>query len=459
MTDKIIGSRTASLLLSAIAASALLSSPLPSSPAAVEKLLTLDNGLRVYLLERRATPLVNIVAAVNAGSKDETEATSGVIHLLEHYVLFRGTEERSGNEVAKDIRRHGAYFNAHTGQDLATFEISLPAEHAEFGLRNQKEILFNLKITQDEVEDEKEVILQEFRQLRDDPFRYGGALVYQNLFPGHPYGKPILGTEASLKALTREAVEEFYRRFFVPGNAVLAVVGDFALAEMEAKVKAVFGDVPKGDVVLTPLEKALPPPKTVEIEEALDVQEGYLIIGALGPDYNDPDQFAGDVLAQTLGHGLYPLLLKPLRSPRDLAHAVTTTYIALKKAGAFVAYITLDPKNLNAAKREALNYLRRTLRSENFSKEDFVPSEERQEAFDHLEYAKNELRFAVQQAWESGLGLARALAHHVLLNDQGSKINYLEEVAKTTSSDLRKVGAKYFGRSEYVVVSVVPKKK
>jgi len=459
VTDKISGSRTVSLLLSVFAASALLSSPLSARTTAPEKFFTLDNGLRVVLLERRNVPLVNIVAAVNAGSKDETEATSGAIHLLEHYVLFRGTEERSGNEVARDIRRHGAYFNAHTGQDLATFEMALPAEHAEFGLRNQKEILFNLKITEAELEDEKEVILQEFRQLRDDPFRYGGSLIYQNLFPGHPYGKPIIGTEKTLKALSREDVEGFYRRHFVPGNTVLAVVGDFALAEMEAKVKAVFGDVPKGEVVPTPLPKAEPPAKKVEIEETLDVQEGYLLIGILGPDYNDPDQYAADVLSQTLGRGLYPLLLKPLRSSRDLANSVMMTYIGLKKSGAFVVYITLDPKNMAAAKREAQNYLRRNLRSENFSPDDLLPGEERLFAYDHLENAKNELRFAVQQAWESGLSLASSLAQHLLLNEKTARISFLEEVARISSSDLRKVAAKYFGRNEFVIVSILPKKK
>ncbi|MCJ7563733.1 MAG: insulinase family protein, partial [Candidatus Aminicenantes bacterium] len=112
----------------------------------IEKQFTLDNGMNVFLYERHNLPLVNIVAAVNAGSKDETAETNGLVHMLEHYILFRGTEVRSGSEVARDFRRHGAYFNAHTGQDLAIFEISLPAEYADFGLNNQRELLFNLKI-------------------------------------------------------------------------------------------------------------------------------------------------------------------------------------------------------------------------------------------------------------------------------------------------------------------------
>lgn len=123
----------AALLLLAGAATVLLFPPLVRPASSPQKQFTLDNGLRVFLLERNSVPLVNIVAGVNAGSKDETDETSGLIHLLEHYILFRGTDVRSGSEIARDIRSRGAVFNAHTGQDAAFFDLTLPAEHFLFG--------------------------------------------------------------------------------------------------------------------------------------------------------------------------------------------------------------------------------------------------------------------------------------------------------------------------------------
>ncbi|MCK4363792.1 MAG: insulinase family protein, partial [Candidatus Aminicenantes bacterium] len=92
-----------------------------------QKYFELDNGLKIFLLEKHTLPLINLVFAVNLGTKDESEETNGIVHVLEHYILFRGTEFRSGPEISQDIRRHGAYFNAHTSLDLATFEISLPS--------------------------------------------------------------------------------------------------------------------------------------------------------------------------------------------------------------------------------------------------------------------------------------------------------------------------------------------
>ncbi len=114
----------------------------------ISKSYELDNGLKVFLYEKQTIPLVNCVFAVNVGSKDETAEESGLAHILEHYILFRGTKERSGEEIGRDIRRHGAYFNAHTGRDLSMFDITLPSEHMEFALDNFKDILFNLDIKQ-----------------------------------------------------------------------------------------------------------------------------------------------------------------------------------------------------------------------------------------------------------------------------------------------------------------------
>jgi len=423
-----------------------------------EKSFTLDNGMKIYLVERHTLPLLNIVAAVNAGSKNETDENNGVAHLLEHYILFRGTEVRSGNEIGLDIRRHGAYFNAHTGQDLALFEISAPAEFADFALKNQKEILFDLKFSQAEMESEKAVIFEEISQIEDDPFRLANALVYQSLFKGHPYHQPVFGKKESLKAITLEQLEWFYRTYYHPANCSLAIVGDFILKEMEEKVRAVFGAIKKDAFTPPQFEKVGPLEKSVEIEQALDVQEAYLVIGVVAPDYNSPDQYAIDVLTEILGRGIRPMLNSALRGERDLINGVSMTYIGMKFGGACVVYFTLDPRNLAAAKRQAVQFLRQRARSENYAKDD-VYGEAQIYAYDYLASAKNQIRFNGQQALEDGLTLASSLAMYMLLNEGPEPINYLENIAKVQSPDLRKAAAKYLSKGECVLVSIVPKKK
>jgi zinc protease len=420
------------------------------------KFIVLDNGLRVFLYEKRDLPLLHIVTGFDVGSKNETDDTNGLVHLLEHCILFRGTSVRSGAEVSSDIRRHGAYFNANTGQDLSLFEISLPAEHAEFALRNQKDILFGLDLSPIELDEEKEVLLEEYNQMEDDPHRNAVDLVLQALFAGHPYGRSVYGRREVIRKATVEGVLGFYRKYFVADNCALAVVGDFATADMERLVRDVFGPLPKTGFRFEPLPMTVPLKKSVSRRFERDVKEGYVFLGFVAPDYNHADQYAMNVLAEVLGRGINPLLPVRLRGERDSVQTVSMSYLAFRFGGAVVVSIKMDPKDTAAIQRAAVGYLKRA-HNEAYSKKDFT-GEAEMSAFDYLESAKNQIRFAVGQAEESGLQLAGSLARHLLLNAREKPGRYLDEIGRVDSSDLRKTAAKYLGKGEYAAVSIVPRK-
>ncbi len=439
------------------ALSLLLTGPSSSEPAqSASRSFALPNGLRVFLYEKRSYPLVNIALAVDAGSKDETEAGNGLAHLLEHCILFRGTAERSAVEVDRDVRAHGAYLNANTGQDLTVFEISLPSEYADFALRNQREILFGFALTPEALEEEKAVVLEEMAQMEDDPRRRGIDLVLQRLFEGHPYGRPIYGRPETVRAARVEDLKAFHDRYFVPDNCSLAVTGDFAVGEMEARVREVFGSLaasgrPRGVLPKVPLLG-----KSVALQEKKDVKDAYLVLGFVGPDFNHPDRYAVELLAETLGRGVNPLLNVALRGRRDLVQNVSASYLPGRFGGAVVFVLTLDPKNVAAATREAVAYLRQA-RDESFSADDFY-GEDKYHVFDYLGSAKNRVRFASEQAEESGLAVASSMARFMLLNDRENPGPYLGRIDRTSSGDLRRAAGRYFGRGECVAVTIVPKK-
>ncbi|MGD9347175.1 MAG: pitrilysin family protein, partial [Candidatus Aminicenantes bacterium] len=324
--------------------------PLFGQEKPVTKSFELENGMKVFLYERHSIPLVNCAFAFNIGSKDESVETSGLVHILEHYILFRGTELRTGEEISRDIRAHGAYVNAHTEYDLSVFEISLPSEYADFALANHKEILFKLKLTQEELDEEKEVILEELNQLHDDPMKYAASLAYQNLFPGHPYERPIYGRREVIESVTVDKLEEFYKKHFVPSNCALAIVGDFSISEMEEKVKSTFAEI-QGEAFVSPEYKIATPLKDKrEIEEEMDVNMAYLVFGYNAPDYNAPDQFAVDLLAEILGRGINPMLYHPLMERRIYVNSINMSYIAHKYGGAILIYFVMEPKYIKTAK-------------------------------------------------------------------------------------------------------------
>ena len=421
------------------------------------KYFILKNGLKVFLLEKHKLPLVNLVTAFNVGSKDESEETSGLVHILEHYILFRGTEFRTGDEIARDIRCHGAYFNAHTGRDIVTIESTLPSEYTEFALQNQKEISFNLKLIQKELDEEKQIILEEINNIHDDPLRYATSLVYQNLFKNHPYQKPVYGKKETIETLNIETIEKFYKTYFIPSNCAIVLVGDFHIHEIEGKIKKMYGDLENPGYKLPKYEKVYPLEKSIEIEHEMDVNLAYTVIGMIGPDYNDKDQYTIDILTEILGHGINPLLYTPLRKRRVSPESLTMDYGTYEHGGAILISLTLDSRNVRIAQREILQFLKR-LKNFNFSKKDYY-GESQFDAFDFLQSAKNRIKLNTYRSQESGLLTASSLARFMLLNKNKDRGNYLHNVNKVSSSDLRHAAGKYLGIGRYVIVSIIPKKK
>jgi len=421
-----------------------------------ERHFVLENGIRVFLYEKRDLPLFHLVTGFDVGSKNETDLTSGIVHLLEHCILFRGTAARSGEEVLADVRRHGAYFNANTGQDLAVFEISVPAAEADFALRNQRDILFDFAVSQEELDGEKEVILEEFNQMEDDPRRNATDLVLQALFPGHPYGRSVYGRREVVQAATVEDLLGFYRTYFVTGNCALAAVGDFAAADMEKRVREVFGSLPKKQPPPAAIPMAPPLKKGVSRRLERDVEDGYLYLGFVAPDYNHPDQYAANVLTEVLGRGVNPLLPALLRSERDIVQTVDMAYLANRYGGAFVVSVRAAPKDIPVLERTAVNSLKRA-QFESYSKKDFM-GEAELFAFDYLESAKNQIRFGFGRSEEAGLQLAGSLVRYLLLNTRESPGRYLDAIGRVDSGDLRDAAARYLSKGGCAAVTIVPKK-
>ncbi len=450
---KIYSRRISVILLSLLLASAVLGGGEEKGEA---KFFELENGMKVFLYQKLDLPLLNLVFAFDLGIKNESDETNGLVHILEHYILFRGSELRSGEEIGDAIRSHGAYFNGHTGLDLATFELSLPCEYADFALENQKDILFRLKITQEELDKEKQIILEELSQIQDDPIKRATSLIHQNLFQNHPYQRPIHGKREIVETATVDQIQEFYDNYFVPANCALAVVGDFKLEDMEEKIKNKFSDLENNGFTPQKFEKAAPLEDDIEIEEEMDVNIGYLVIGLQGPDYNHEDQYAMDVLTEVAGRGVIPLLSYALRGRRRLVETISMGYGSYKYGGMASIYLTLDPKYMKAAKTETIKFLKNA-RRRNYSKTDYS-GEQRFYALDYLESAKNQIKFRYHQSQERGLNLALSLATNMLMKEGPDRGRYIENIDKINSSDLRKAAGEYFSGGKYVVVSIVPNK-
>lgn len=449
------------ILPAAWAALAALAAMLPLAAAAdgappASAYFTLDNGLQVLLQEKRGPGLVAITLAADIGTKDETDATSGYAHLLEHLLLFGGGRDGSEARLA-ELRSHGVAHNAHTDHDLMTFEASCPAAEGAWTLEQVREAVFSWRPDPALLEAEKQVIAEEILQLRDDPDRLGRLRVMELLFAGHAYGRPVYGDGAAIRAATVESVGAFCRPRLVPRRCALVVVGDFPLAEMEAQVRRVWGALPAGGE--TALAVAEPADagrleKGGEERIGLDISESHLFIAWRAPGFNDEMRLPFTLLTYILGRGLNPVLGGVLRGGRQLVDRVEMSYLPMRHGGMAVVHMVLPERNLRSAASELAAFLSR-ITAFLFSRQDVLP-QHRLGMPDYLESAKCQMAYGDGAFRESALNLSAAAARFLLLNRTPARGSYLESVDSIDSGDLRRAAARVLSGRKWALLAITP---
>ncbi|MBE0665374.1 MAG: insulinase family protein, partial [Candidatus Aminicenantes bacterium] len=402
---------------------------------------TLENGLQVLLQEKHDLPLTGLALAIDLGTKDETEQTSGYAHLLEHMILFGAGSELDGETRLAELRRHGIAHNAHTDHDLMTFEISCPSADSIWALERLRQTVFFSRMDPLHLESEKRIIQEEILQLRDNPSHLGRLLVMERLFAGHAYGQPVYGDGSSIQAATVEQLQAFCDRRLVPGRCTLSVIGAFSLTEMEKEVRRSWGELEKKPALEATVLLAEDLKKSSEQQIELDIQESHLFFGWRAPDFNHEHRLALNLLVHILGRGLNPLLNQALRGGRQLAQQFDMSYLPWRSGGMILLHLTLREKDIRSAKNEVARFLRQ-LGSFNFSREDFRP-QDRMYVLDFLRGAKNQMAYGTENFREAVLNMSVASARFLLLNRNPLNGAYLENVEKVSSSDLRRVARKY----------------
>ncbi len=204
--------------------------------------LCLASGLDVCLLANRQAPIVTTVLLYRVGGRDETLGASGSAHFLEH-MMFKGSARFGPGEIDRRTQSLGGNNNAFTSHDLTAYYFSFSSDRWHEALAIERDRMTALTLDGEEVKSERQVILEELAMYRDEPWDALELAVQAELFPGHPYGVPVLGTEADLANIDRESLAGFYRHYYHPANALLVVAGDLG-ADTADRVTAAFGDLP-----------------------------------------------------------------------------------------------------------------------------------------------------------------------------------------------------------------------
>ncbi len=188
--------------------------------------MRLDNGLKCILEKRAGSGVVAMQVWVKVGSRSEADRIAGITHFIEH-LIFKGTDVGGGYEIAPKIEAMGGNINAFTSHETTVYHIVMPTHSFETGFQLLADSVRSPAFPQDELEKEKKVIIEEIKMGEDDPQRKLFTELFRVSYPGHPYGRPIIGYRESVSAIGRSDILSYFKEHYTPPNMAVVVVGDF----------------------------------------------------------------------------------------------------------------------------------------------------------------------------------------------------------------------------------------
>jgi predicted Zn-dependent peptidase len=300
----------------------------------------LPGGTRLVSEQVPGARSASVGVWVGVGSRDESAAIAGVSHFLEH-LLFKGTHRRSARATAVAVEAVGGDLNAYTAKEHTTFHLRAPTSGLGPGLDVLAEQLCEPLLAADDVVAERSVVLEELAGCDDAPEDVVDRLLWERLFPGHPLGGEVMGTSASVAAMTPEAVTGFFTRWYQPANLVIAAAGGFEEGELYRFAARIDAARP---AAARP-ERPLPPPATLPdpVVQRRRTEQGHLCFGWRTAGHFDADRGVRDVLEQVLGGGPASRLFQEVREERALAYAVYASATEFTDSGALAVYAGVNP--------------------------------------------------------------------------------------------------------------------
>jgi predicted Zn-dependent peptidase/DMSO/TMAO reductase YedYZ heme-binding membrane subunit len=428
------------LLLMFLLAGCATAPPRPPG-ARVPTRQVLPNGVVLISQEQRASDIVAVQLWLRVGGRDESVAELGLSHYLEH-MLFKGTPTRPPGSIDAEIEGVGGTSNAFTSYDFTHFDVLVPVSALRQAAALLADIGVNAAFVPAELQSEKKVVFEEMSLTEDDPERFLLRRVTEAAYPTHPYGRPILGTRDFVRALDRDTLRAYYKKYYVPANMVLVIVGPVTPAEARAVADETFG----GLVDPAPPRPSIAPPAPITAGASVDVrrpeQQAYLGLAWHAAPTANRDIYAVDLLTYILGDGPSSRLNQVLREQRGLVQTVEAAYIPRQQSGLVSVTARLDAKNLDTTESAVREIVRRV-------REQGVTPTERERA---IITAESSYAFDI----ETVEGLAKTYGQAETTWTLQDEVEYLDRLRRISAEQIQAAARSYLGDDNYVRVRFLP---
>jgi len=304
----------------------------------------LSSGVRVVT---ESLPVLRSVAVgvwVGTGSRDEACDDAGASHFLEH-LLFKGTERRTAAGIAQDVESVGGDMNAFTAQEVTAYYVRVPDVCLTLALDILSDIVWAPALRGEDVDAERQVILEEIRMRDDTPEDLVHDVFSDAVFPEHPIGRDVIGSPASITQMSRDQISEFHERHYHPSNVVVAAAGNL---EHNCVVDLVEAGLARASGTRPPREayQGEPPPRRLVVHER-DTEQAHIVLGMRALPRDDPDRYALGVLNQVLGGGMSSRLFQEVREERGLAYSVYSYRSAYEETGTLAVSAGTAPERVD----------------------------------------------------------------------------------------------------------------
>jgi predicted Zn-dependent peptidase len=295
----------------------------------------LDNGIRVVAEKMSSVKSVSVGLWVNVGSRDEEEREQGLSHFLEH-MFFKGTETRSSQDIAKEIDAMGGELNAFTSRETTTFYTKVLDSELPKAVELMSDIFHCSVFDRREILKEKQVVMEEFKMVEDDPEDLVHDLYTQSIWKGHPLGRSILGTRESVETLNRNTIVKFLTRHYLPGQIVISVAGNFEWMPLLRLLDRAFGSFTSPNGYL-PMRLA-PQARGGIVSKKKPLNQIHFCLGTQGLSQDHPDRYVAYTLNTLLGGGVSSRLFQQVREKRGWVYSIYSVLSSFKDAGLFSVY-------------------------------------------------------------------------------------------------------------------------
>ena len=401
----------------------------------------LKNGVVVIVQEHRASDVVALQLWMRVGGRDEAPDELGLSHYLEH-MLFKGTATRPPGSIDGLIEGFGGNSNAFTSYDYTHYDVVLPTEHVKSGIELLADIAVNASFPPGEIDGERQVVFEEMRLVEDDTEKFLVRRLYETTYGAHPYGRPILGTRQLIEGLTRERLDRYYKKHYVPANMTLVVVGAVTPRQVRPLAEAAFAKLTTKPTVrpAIPTVTSLTQSPRADLKRA--EKSAYLGLAWRAAPISGDDVFAVDLLTYILGDSPSSRLNQAVRERDKLVFMIEAGYGAWEKGGLVTVTARLEPQNLDRAERSILDVIKRV-------QADGVTELERQRA---VITAESAYAFDI----ETAEGLAKAYGQAETTWSLDNELAYLARLRQITAAEIQAAARKYFGENNYARIRFLP---